>query len=294
MGAVYVLGNPSARGGRERLDTVIGALRKRGLDAAEVGGASMAEALDAARAVVRGGADRLLAVGGDGVVSVAVNSVAESATVVGVVPDGTGNDFARALGLLDGDLQAQVERALEEPSRVDAIRTDHGWVATVATLGFSGDVTARANALRWPRGQFRYTVATLLQLPRLRTIPISATLDGRRLDHDTTLLAVGNTSFFGGGMRICPDARTDDGRLQLVSIGDVPRRTFLRVFPSVFSGRHVKRSEVTTDAGTVVTLDAAHGSAEVDLWADGEVLGPLPVTLELVPGALHVAGVRAD
>ena len=108
----------------------------------------------------------------------------------------------------------------------------------------------------------------------------------------TTLLAVGNTAFFGGGMRICPDAHPDDGRLHVVSIGDVPRRTFLRVFPTVFSGRHVRRPEVDVDVGTVATIHG--GDVDVDVWADGEPLGPLPVRLEVVPAALHVAGARVD
>src|SRR5690606_6758699 len=120
-----------------------------------------------AAAAVNAGAERLVVVGGDGLVRIAVGAVATSKTVLGIVPQGTGNDFARALGLLAGKLEDQVDRALQTPVSVDAMRTNHGWVASVATLGFSGDVTARANALRWPRGSQRYTVATLLQLPRL-------------------------------------------------------------------------------------------------------------------------------
>ena len=290
MAPVHLLANPSARGGPAQLDAVVSAFARRGLDVAVVEAETPAKARVAAQRVVADGASRLVAVGGDGVVHLAVNAVAESRTVLGVVPFGTGNDFARALGLLDGDLDRQVDRALAEPTPIDAIRTDHGWVATVATLGFSGDVTARANALAWPRGQHRYTLATLLQLPRLRTLPVTVEVDGRRVGGDTTLLAVGNTAYFGGGMRICPAARPDDGTLQVVSIGDVPRRTFLRVFPRVFSGRHVKRPEVTVDVGTVATI----GGADIDVWADGEPLGPLPLRLEVVPRALLVAGARPD
>ncbi len=288
MSEVQVLGNPSARDGRERLAEVAAAVERRGVGATVLEAGSVDEAVAVARRAVADGATRLIAVGGDGVVNIAVNAVAQRPTILGVVPYGTGNDFARALGLIDGGLDGQVDRALAEPVAVDAIRTNHGWVATVATLGFSGDVTERANGLRWPRGQLRYTVATLLQLPRLRTLPVDVEVDGRRLGGDTTLLAVGNTPYFGGGMRICPDVRTDDGLVQAVSIGAVSRPTFLRVFPSVFSGRHIGRREVATATGAVVTIT---GSA-VDLWADGDRLGPLPVRLEAVAGALRVAGAR--
>lgn len=287
MASVHVLGNPSARNGPAQLAEVVEGFRQRGVEVTVLEARTVADARVAAERAVADGAARLVAVGGDGVVHLAVNAVAESETVLGVVPLGTGNDFARSLGLLGGTVDDQVERALADPAPVDAIRSDHGWVATVATLGFSGDVTARANSLTLPRGQSRYTVATMLQLPRLRTLPVTVEVEGRTVGDATTLLAVGNTAFFGGGMRICPDAGPADGKLHAVSIGDVPRRTFVRVFPTVFSGRHVDRPEVSTAAGTWATIQ---GPADLDVWADGELLGPLPLRLEVVPGATLVAG----
>ncbi len=304
MSNVVVLGNPTVKGGSQHTAVVAASIRASGRDVTVVEESSVRRASDTVTRCVEAGVERLVAVGGDGVVSIAVNAVAETSTTLGIVPHGTGNDFARALRLLSGTRSEQIARALADPVPIDAIRTDHGWVATVATLGFSGDVTARANALRWPRGALRYSVATMIQLPRLRSLPLRLEIDGDERRIETTLLAVGNTQFFGGGMRVCPAARPDDGWLHLVSIGDVSRWTFLRVFPTVFSGRHVARHEVTTESGAVIRLDIdppdgdalggdspdGHG---VDLWADGERLGPLPVTLEVVPGALRVAGARA-
>ena len=287
MASVHVIGNASAPHGREQLAKVAAVLERRSVDAEVHDPLTPEAAREAARHCVDGGADRLIAVGGDGVVNIAVNEIAGTGIVLGVVPAGTGNDFARALGLLDGDVDAQVDRALADASPVDAIRTDHGWLASVATLGFSGDVTARANRLTWPRGQHRYTLATLLQLPRLQSYPVSVTVDGRRVGTGSTmLLAIGNTAYFGGGMRICPGAEPSDGRLQVVDIVTVTRLRFLRVFPTVFSGRHVDRPEVSVASGGVVEIEGA----DIDLWADGERLGPLPVRLELVPGALRLAG----
>lgn len=286
MTSVAVLGNLSTEDGRQRVEEVAAAIRVRQHDAVVLAGSSLDVAVATAERAVSDGIDRLVAVGGDGVVNIAVNAVARSRTLLGVVPHGTGNDFARALGLLDGTRDDHVDRALAEATPIDAMLTNHGWVATVATFGFSGDVTARANALRWPRGQLRYTVATLAQLPRLRSLAVTIDVDGRPSEVETTLLAVGNTEYFGGGMRICPDARPDDGRFQVVCIGAVSRLRFLRVFPTVFSGRHIGKADVTTDSGSVMTIDGA----DVDLWADGERLGPLPVRIEVVPGAVNVAG----
>lgn len=281
--AVCVVGNAAVA----PVGRVAELIRGRGLDV-DVPHCDSAD--DVRRAVQRSvdvGIERVVAVGGDGVVHLAIQAVAGSGTVLGIVPHGTGNDFARAVGLLGGRLEERVARAMAAPSPVDALRTTHGWVASVATLGFSGDVTARANAMRWPRGRARYTLATLRQLPRLRILDVNASIDGVPVVNSSTLLAIGNTAFFGGGMRICPDATPQDGVLQLVSIDAVPRRTFLRVFPTVFSGAHVRRGEVTVASGKRVVIDGADG---IDVWADGEHLGPLPIELEIAPAALSVAG----
>lgn len=283
---VQVLGNPAARGGTGDVELVVDEIRAAGWRAHMLPADSAEGSAAAARAAVESGADRLVVVGGDGLVRIAVDAVATSPTVLGVVPQGTGNDFARALGLLAGDLDDHVRSALGDPVPVDAMRTTHGWVASVATSGFSGDVTARANGLRWPRGQQRYTVATLLQLPRLRRLHARITVDGTTHEADNTLIAIGNTAYFGGGMRVCPDARPDDGLLHVVVIGAVGKGTFLRVFPRVFGGGHVRHPAVRTWSGRTVTVEGE----DCEMWADGDLLGPLPVTCEAVPGALQVAG----
>lgn len=286
MALVHVLGNPAAGGGTGDTERVVGAVVAAGHEVELLRATSADAARDVARAAVTDGAERLIVVGGDGMVRIAVDAVAESATVLGIVPQGTGNDFARALGLLDGSLDEQVARALSPGVLVDAMRTNHGWVASVATFGFSGDVTKRANALRWPRGAQRYTVATLLQLPRLRRIAATIEIDGQVHDAATTMLSVGNTAYFGGGMKICPDAEPDDGLAQVVVIGPTGRSTFLRVFPRVFGGGHLTHPQVSAYRTDRVVVDGD----PVMVWADGDELGPLPVTCEIVPGALRLAG----
>ncbi len=291
MGVVHLFGDVGAGARGRRVGEVAMRLRARGEQVSVLAATNPAAAQDAAQRAVDDGCERLIVVGGDGAVHLAVNAVADSATVLGIIPVGSGNDTARALGLLDGALDDFIDRALATSSRVDALRSDHGWVASVATLGFSGDVTDRAESLRRVPGSVRYTLATLLQLPRLRSIDVELWVDHERIGADTTLLAVGTTAWFGGGMKICPGARPNDGLLHAVSIGAVPRHRFLRLLPTVFSGRHVKRSEVATVAGRAALID---GPSDVMLWADGERLGPLPARIEIVPGALRVAGVELD
>lgn len=287
MSTVHVLVNPTSGGGSGDAARVVEFIERTGHDVERLEADSAAGSAEAAAAAVGGGAERLVVVGGDGLVRIGVGAVAETPTVLGIVPQGTGNDFARALGLLEGGFDAHVRRALSAPVAVDAMRTNHGWVASVATLGFSGDVTERANHLRWPRGSQRYTVATLLQLPRLRTIRATIEIDGEIHDAATTLLSVGNTRFFGGGMAVCPDARPDDGLAQIVVVGAVGRGRFLRVFPRAFSGGHLRDPAVASYRAASVTVG---GDDSVMMWADGDELGPLPVTCEIVPEALSVAG----
>src|SRR3546814_12643739 len=117
--------------------------------------------------------------------------------------------------------------------------TDHGWVASVATSGFSGDVTARANGLRWPQGQQRYTVATLLQMPRQRRLPARITVDGVVHEAANTMLSIGNPAYFGGGMRSCPAARPADGLIPVVVIGPVGKGGFVRGIGSASCGERV-------------------------------------------------------
>ncbi len=289
MQRVHVLGNPAARGGTGDVEKVVAQLVAAGHEVHLLEATSAEASEQVAVGAVADGARRLVAVGGDGLVRIALQAVATTEVVLGIVPQGTGNDFARALGLLDGGLADHVRRALEPGRAVDAMRTTHGWVASVATMGFAGDVTARANRLRWPRGGQRYTVATLLQLPRLRRLRATLEVDGEIHDADTTMLSIGNTAYFGGGMKICPDATATDGLLHVVVIGAVGRGTFLRVFPKVFGGGHVGHPAVQVYRGRSVTVTS---DDDILMWADGDELGPLPITCEAVSGAVQVAGVR--
>lgn len=288
MADVHVLANPAARkgAGAARHATVLQLLRANGATVHELDATSAAHASASVADVASRGAGRVVLLGGDGLVHLALQQLAGTDTELALIPTGTGNDFAHALGLDRGDLAAQVARALGPARSLDAIRTTHGWVASVAGIGFSATVNARANALAWPRGSARYTVATMLVLPKLHSLSLTLELDGERVEIDTVMLAVANTPCFGGGMRICPDARPDDGLLDIAIIGAVPATTLLRVFPRVFRGTHVTHPRCTMRrARHVRLLDTT-----TELWGDGERVGTTPLELEAVPGAIRVAG----
>ncbi len=237
---------------------------------------------------VADGLDRLVVVGGDGTLHQAIQVAAGTPLIVGVVPAGSGNDLVGGLGLATEPAEA-IDLALGPASAIDLLRIGDRYGVTVATLGFSVAVNRRADRLRWPRGQAKYTVATLLELVGLRRYPITIELDGQRLEVSPNLVAFANTAIFGGGMRVAPDAEADDGQLDLVVVGPATRATLLRVLPRVRTGGHVEHPAVTVRRGVHAVIEAD------DTWeirADGEIVGSTPTVIELVPAALHLAGHR--
>ncbi|MXW96254.1 MAG: sphingosine kinase [Acidimicrobiaceae bacterium] len=287
MGEVHMLVGP--RGGRGRAAAAAPVVRRvikqAGHTPVDVSGASAEESADAARAAVVAGAERLIAVGGDGTLHLALQGAAGTDAVLGLVPAGTGNDYARAFGLFGLRVEEAAARALGPARPVDVIRTDRGrWVAFSVTGGFSVDVNVRAGGMRFPKGPSRYTVATLLTLPGLRHRELAVTVDGQRTELRSALFAVNNTPTFGGGMAICPGADPADGLIDVCAVGPASRTTMLRLLPKVFEGGHVGHRQVHMMRGRTVTVEG-----EMDLVADGEELGPAPITLEVVPGAVQFA-----
>lgn len=287
MGEVHLLVSP--QGGRGRAaaaaPVVQRVIERAGHTPVDISGASAEESADAAKAAVAAGAERLVAVGGDGAVHLAVQGVAGSGTALGIVPAGTGNDFARALGLFDLSVEEAAAVALGPTRPVDAIRTNRQrWVMLSVTGGFSVDVNVRADRMRFPKGPSRYTAATLLTMPGLRHRELAVTVDGQRTELRSALFAVNNAPTFGGGMAICPDADLTDGLIDVCAVGPASRTTMLRLLPKVFEGGHVGHRHVHMMRGRTVTIEG-----EMDLVADGEELGPAPIRLEVVPGALQVA-----
>ena len=290
---VHLLVSP--RGGRGRAAAAAPVVRRvieqAGHTPVDISGASAQESADAARAAVAAGAERLISVGGDGTLHLAIQGVAGTGAVLGVVPAGTGNDFARAFGLFGLSVEEATARALGPARSIDAIRTDRQrWVAFNVTGGFTVDVNDRADRMRFPRGPSRYTVATLLTMPRLRCRNVTITVDSERRECRSAMFAVANTPTFGGGMAICPDADPCDGMLDVCVVGEPSRTTMLRLLPKVFEGGHVGHPQVEILRGRTVTIDGE----PLDLVGDGETIGTTPITLEAVPGALRIAADAAS
>jgi diacylglycerol kinase (ATP) len=284
--------NPSAGRGRgaQAAYPAADALRAAGHRVQTVVGQDAADALDRARKAVEGGTDALVAVGGDGMVSLALQAVAGTGTPLGVVAAGTGNDFARVNGLpvrAPGAAGAAIADALAagRTRDLDLGRIGERWFGTVMASGFDSRVNDRGNRMKWPSGRFKYDLAMLAELAALRPIRYTVQFDDApEREIEATLIAVGNGSSYGGGMRICADALMDDGLFDVCVVGPCSRTTLLRVFPRVYRGTHPSHPVVTVHRAARVRL-VADG---ITAYADGERVGPLPLTAETVPGAVRL------
>lgn len=287
-----ILVNPTSGKGRsgKNAPQVIQRLRDRGMQVAVLEGGSAEGSLELARLAVAEGAEALIACGGDGTVHFALQAVAGSDTTLGIIPTGTGDDIARALGLPMKDPLAAADviadgrtRMVDYATVTAADGTQRAFLA-VMSAGFDSQVTERANNLKWPTGSSRYPVATIAELGVYRPVQFVITVDGVETREMGMMLAIGNGSSYGGGMFVCPNADLDDGQLDLTFLTKTNLLTFLRTFPKVFKGTHIKHPSVHTMRGTTIHVEAAGQTA----YADGERVGPLPVDVGIVPRGLRV------
>ena len=249
--------------------------------------------VEACRAELGVPPDAFVVVGGDGMVSLGVTLLAGTDVPLGLVPSGTGNDFARALGLPHDDHRAAIGTLLGclplGPRTVDAARVTGAdgrvtWFAGTLSAGFDALVNDRANRMRWPRGRRRYDLALALELLALRRIRYELVVDGEASAVEGTLVSVGNGRSFGGGIEVLPGAVLDDGLLDVLVVERLSRLQFLRLFPKVAKGEHLGDRRVSVRRARRLRIDAPG----VVAYADGERVGPLPVEIEVVAGALRV------
>lgn len=290
--------NPSASFGRRRGvgDDVVASLREAGHDIVELVEPDYASLVTATRREVDKGADALVVVGGDGMVHLGVNRVAETGIPLAIVPSGTGNDTARLLGIPHEDPAAATDhllKALEGEARpFDLGRarwvtrgggTETRWFAGAISAGFDALVNERANKMRRPKGASRYTIALVRELAKLKPLHYRVTLDDQTIEGDYLLVCASNGVSIGGGMKVTPNALQDDALFDVLLVTPLSRIGFLRIFPRVFRGEHLSDPHVTILRGRRIRIEAP-----VVAYADGERLAPLPMDAEIVPGALRV------
>jgi YegS/Rv2252/BmrU family lipid kinase len=228
-------------------------------------------------------------VGGDGLVGRAAEGAVASRALFAPLPAGRGNDFCRALGIpLDPVKAAQgLRRASTRHVDVGTVNlsgSTHMFVCVVS-LGFDSVANEIANDTSVLSGTAVYLYAAVRAMATWRPATFTIDADGVQRTHTGWTVAVGNCGQYGGGMRICPDARMDDGLLDVTLVGAVSKPSFLATLPKVFSGRHLEHPMVDAMRVTSLHVDADRRFA---VYADGERLGELPARIATIPGALQV------
>lgn len=298
---VGLLTNPTAASGSaHRVGRQVShLLRLAGLSVIDVSGPT-AHIARARAAEVRDTLTALVVVGGDGTVSLGAQIVAGTPVRLGVIAAGSGNDFARALGLAGLTPEESVRTLLQALSRpvtaIDAIELmsavpdappSRSLAVGNVSLGFDALVNARANRSQHP-GSARYAAAVLQELSRFDPIPYWIEVDGgEREELDASLLTIAGTGILGGGMRLVPEAALDDGQLMLASVSGLGRAGLVRFFPRVYRGTHTGLRAYSSRPVREVTVGVRDGRT-LRSYADGEARALLPITAHVLPGAVRI------
>jgi diacylglycerol kinase (ATP) len=279
--------NPaSGRGRAQRQAKLAGEyFRSRDIDVREIEGSSLQDfrkklliCLDSEE--VSG----VIALGGDGFIHEIIQHLVSRDIPLGVIPCGTGNDFARSIGVFDLPFSRQLELIEKhDATHIDLGTVQDQWFAAILSSGFDALVNDRANSMRWPRGRMRYNIAMIENLIALRPHSYRIRVDERYLEVQATLVTVANGSSYGGGMKVCPDASINDGLFDVMVLGRVSRIELLKVFPKVYRGGHVGHPAVTFYRCNEIEIDGSGSS-----FADGEPIAQLPLIAKCVSAALKV------
>ncbi len=293
MGAapLVVVANPAA--GNGKAGTVIGKLEHLLTEAAiphEIALSSSGHDLEErVRAAAAGGATRVGCLGGDGTVGLAANGLSGTEARLAVFPSGTADDFAHSIGLRN--LESAVRACADGPTvRIDTAKvttrdSTRRYVA-VASCGFDSEVNEAANAMSMRIGSTGTYVAALVKtLSRFTPALFTIDIDGVVRSGAHMLVAIGNSTSYGGGMKVTPNASVVDGQLDACMLAALGKGAFLRAFPRVFRGTHVTHPAVTMARGKRIHIET---DRHVMVYADGERVGPTPATFEVEPSSLSV------
>ncbi|GCB43378.1 diacylglycerol kinase family protein [Streptomyces sp. NL15-2K] len=283
--------NPTA-GGSTGAATLLGVarlLREAGAELETEYSRSLTHAKDLARQAGERGRV-VLAVGGDGITGGVGGALSGTGTLFGIVPAGRGNDFARALGLPADP--ADLARILlhNEPRPVDTIELhsavhDRTVVLGSVYAGVDAVANRHANSAKLLRGTASYYAGGLRAVTTWRPVRYRVTVDGVEHPHTGYTVVAANSRYYGSGRSIAPDARVDDGLLDVVMIAEAPRRLFFALMNELRTGAHVHRPQVRILRGREIHIEADRA---VPYGADGEVGAHLPVTAKVLPAALSV------
>ena len=287
MRRLCLIVNPKAGGGRaaKALPSVEEALRRHDLEYRVELTVSIEHAMDLARGAIERD-EVAVSYGGDGLAGAVAHAVRGTEGVLGVLPGGRGNDFARKLGIPTEPAPAAEILAHADPITVDVAEVDGRTFLGIASYGFDSDCQDLANSTKVVKGQLVYLYSALRTLASWKPVALTFAADGgpERVVSGYAVAAC-NSGVFGGGMALAPHARLDDGLLDVVVTGKASKLRYLRGLPKVFKGTHLDEPNLELFRARELRVDAER---PFRIYADGDPIGATPATIRAVPAALRV------
>ena len=278
--------NPSAGGGRARK---LAAHAQAALDDAGVKHRTVVtEGIEHGRVQAAAAAklgERVIVMSGDGLIGQIGGELAGTGAVMGVIPGGRGNDFARVVGIPTDVEEAAGLIAAGHTREIDVGEVNGARFLCIASCGFDSECNRVANEAKLVKGPLVYVYSALRVLASWTPARFTVTADGEQYEVVGYTIAAANSKAYGGGMFIAPDAQLDDGLLDVVAISHVSKLKFLRGLPQVFKGEHVNRPDISVHRAAEVRIEADRPFA---IYADGDAIAELPADLRVLPKALRV------
>ncbi len=244
------------------------------------------EAESISKCAAQEGFEKIVSVGGDGTIYEVINGLIGQKIVLGVIPAGTGNDFARSIGI-ERDLKKALDTIVYgEEKYIDCGLANGRYFINVAGVGFDTEILREVEKIKKHlSGKWAYLAGVFKTLFHYKHKKIEIDIDGKTYNKEILLMALANGKFYGGGMKISPDSDLEDGYIDICIIHKISKLRVLRLFPTIFAGKHINVREVTLYRAKKIKLNSAT-PLEVNL--DGDVVGVTPLSIEVVPKAIKI------
>jgi len=236
---------------------------------------------------VKDGYNEIIAVGGDGTVIEALNGIVGTDTKLGIIPAGTGNDFVRSIGI-ECDFIAALNVVIEgKYELIDVGEVNNRFFLNVVSFGIDSEVVKIMEKIkRVVTGSAAYYVASIKAISTYKAVKMSITIDGKEYIRKAYLVAIGNGKYFGGGMKITPDANVNSGDFEICIINHISRIGLMRLLSKANTGNHVSENGVEIFKGREITIRAIADHLSVN--ADGNLIGPAPAKISMFKNKLKV------
>lgn len=236
---------------------------------------------------VKDGFNEVVAVGGDGTLIEALNGIVGTDIKLGIIPAGTGNDFVRSIGVKRDFLQALDVVIKGNYKLIDIGEVNDRFFLNVVSFGIDGEVVKTMEKIKTVvSGSAAYYVSSIKAIATYKAVKMSINIDGKEYHRRAYLLAIGNGKYFGGGMKITPDARVDSGDFEICIINDISRISLMRLLSKASSGNHISENGVEVFRGKEIVIRAITDHLAVN--ADGNLIGPAPAKISISSNKLKI------